>query len=93
MRYSSAYPIILEKSVGSQILAQAPDSTALQKNTRLTEWVKLCFFQSTVKPIACTIIPRPTDLSRIILKNFTAKRTDTFTIRKAKSSWRIAIVV
>jgi len=55
----------LEKSVGSRILAQALDSTALQKNTRLTEWVKLRFFQSTVKPIACTIIPRPTDLSRL----------------------------
>ncbi len=28
--------IILEKSVGSRILAQALDSTALQKNARLT---------------------------------------------------------
>ena len=42
---------ILEKSVGSRILAQALDSTALQKNAHLTEWVKLRFFQSTVKPI------------------------------------------
>ena len=34
----------LKKSVGSRFLAQAIDSTALQKNTRLTEWVKLRFF-------------------------------------------------
>jgi hypothetical protein len=54
----------LEKSVGSRILAQALESTALQKNAHLTEWVKLRFFQSTVKPITGTIIPCPTDLSR-----------------------------
>jgi hypothetical protein len=36
--------ITLKKSVGSRFLAQALDSTALQKNTRLTEWVKLRFF-------------------------------------------------
>ena len=57
--------INLEKSVGSRFLAQAIDFTALQKNARLTEWVRLRFFQNTVKPIACTINPRPTDLSRI----------------------------
>ena len=34
----------LEKSVGSRILAQALDSTTLQKNARLTERVKLRFF-------------------------------------------------
>ncbi len=62
--FSTTIQFNLEKSVGSLILAQALDSTALQKNTRSTEWVKLRFFQSTVKPIACTIIPRPTDLSR-----------------------------
>ena len=33
--------MILKKSVGSRFLEQALDSTALQKNTRLTEWVKL----------------------------------------------------
>ena len=55
----------LEKSVGSWFLAQPLDSTALQKNARLTEWVRLRFFQSTVKPIACTIIPCPTDPSRL----------------------------
>ena len=74
--------IILEKSVGSRFLAQTIDSTALQKNTRLTKWVRLIFLtykdvgnagfagaktcQITVKPIACTINLRPTDLSRII---------------------------
>jgi hypothetical protein len=30
--------MILEKSVGSRILAQALDSTAPQKNHSLTEW-------------------------------------------------------
>jgi len=59
-------PIILEKSVGSQFLAQTTDSTALQKNARLTEWVRIRFFQSPVKPMVCTINSRPTDLSRII---------------------------
>ena len=54
----------LNKSVGSRLLAQALDSTALQKNTRLTEWVKLRFFQSTVKPTSCAIIPLPTDFFR-----------------------------
>lgn len=34
----------LEKSVGSRFLAQAIDSIALQKNARLTEWVRLRFF-------------------------------------------------
>ena len=34
----------LVKSVGSRILAQAINSTAFQKNTHLTEWVKLRFF-------------------------------------------------
>ncbi len=58
--------MILEKSVGSRVLAQAIDSTALQKNPHLTGMVKLRFFQSTVKPITSTIIPRPTDLSRMI---------------------------
>ncbi len=58
----------LEKSVGSRILAQVVDSTALQKNTRLTEWVKLIFFKNTFKPMTCTIIPRPTDLSRFKLQ-------------------------
>ncbi len=55
----------LEKSVESRFLAQTIDSTAVKKNTRLTEWVRLIFFQSTVKPIACTINPRPTDLSKL----------------------------
>jgi len=36
-----SWPLILEKSVGSRLLAQALDTTALQKNTHLTEWVKL----------------------------------------------------
>jgi len=36
--------LILEKSVGSRFLAQAIDSIALQKNARLTEWVRLRFF-------------------------------------------------
>ena len=39
-----AFIMNLEKSVGSRILAQALDSTALQKNTHLTERVKLRFF-------------------------------------------------
>jgi len=57
----------LEKSVGSRILAQPIDSTELQKNAHLTEWVRLRFFQSTVKPMDRTIISRPTDLSRFNL--------------------------
>ena len=34
----------LEKSVGSWFLVQPLDSTALQKNARLTEWVRLRFY-------------------------------------------------
>jgi L,D-transpeptidase ErfK/SrfK len=86
----------LEKSVGSLSPAQTIDSTALHrkvlllclhsphpcgsKNAHLTEWMRLRFFQSTVKPIACTINSRPTDLSRLnqqivsILKNSLFKR-------------------
>jgi hypothetical protein len=56
----------LKKSVGSRILAQFLGSTALQKNTRLTEWVKLIFFKYAVKPMAYNIIPRPTGLSGLI---------------------------
>ncbi len=54
----------LEKSVRSRFLAQSIDSTALQKNTHLTEWARLIFFKSTVKSMSCTINLRPTDLSR-----------------------------
>ncbi len=49
----------------SQFLAQHINSTTLPKNVRLTEWVKLKFFESTVKPISCTIILRSTDFSRL----------------------------
>jgi len=58
-------PVPLKKLVGSRFLAQAVDFKVLQKNSRLTEWVRLRFFQSNVKLIACTINPRPTDLSRL----------------------------
>ena len=55
----------LEKSVGSRFLAQAIDFRALQKNTCITEWVRLRFFKRNFKSIACAIGPRPTDLSRL----------------------------
>ena len=59
----------LEGSVGSWFLAQPLDSTALQKNTRLTEWVRLRFFLNAVKPMGCTINTCPADLDRLKVRS------------------------